>query len=130
MKDSRLFDFSRKDDFCWVSMIRLPDFVTREEFDWATREAKEKKKTDFSSVKYLTIQEGLCVQCMHVGSYDGESATISAMRAFAEAQGYALDLTDVRPHHEIYLSDPRKCEPEKLKTVIRIPITRVEAGNR
>lgn len=124
MKDSRLFDFSRKDDFCWVSMIRLPDFVTREEFDWATREAKEKKKTDFSSVKYLTIQEGLCVQCMHVGIYDDESATISAMRSYAKEQGYKIDLNEMRRHHEIYLGDPRKTRSEKLKTVIRIPVTK------
>lgn len=124
LKDSRLFDFSRKDDFCWVSMIRLPDFVTREEFDWATREAKEKKKTDFSSVKYLTIQEGLCVQCMHIGRYDDEPITISAMRSYAEEQGYKFDLNEMRRHHEIYLGDPRKTQPEKLKTVIRVPVSK------
>ncbi len=130
MNDGRPFDFARKDEFCWISMIRLPDFVGKQDFEWAVAEGSAKKKTDLSAAGFFTFDEGLCVQCMHVGSYDGESATISAMRAFAEAQGYALDLTDVRPHHEIYLSDPRKCAPEKLKTVIRIPITRVEAGNR
>ncbi len=130
MNDGRSFDFARKDEFCWISMIRLPDFVGKQDFEWAVAEGSAKKKTDLSAAGFFTFDEGLCVQCMHVGSYDGESATISAMRAFAEAQGYALDLTDVRPHHEIYLSDPRKCAPEKLKTVIRIPITRAEAGNR
>ena len=122
LKDSNQFDFSRKDDFCWVSMIRLPDFVTKEEFDWAIREATDKKKTDFSSVEYLTVQEGLCVQCMHIGSYDDEPVTISAMHAYAKEQGYEIDLNEKRRHHEIYLGDPRKTRPENLKTVIRIPI--------
>lgn len=103
-------------------MIRLPDFVTKEEFDWAIREATDKKKTDFSSVEYLTVQEGLCVQCMHVGIYDDEPATISAMHAYAKEQGYEIDLNEKRRHHEIYLGDPRKTRPENLKTVIRIPI--------
>ena len=101
--------------------IRPPDFVTREDFDWAVSEAAAKKKLDFSAVELLRVGEGLCVQCMHTGPYDGEPATIDAMRAFAE-EGYAPDFSESRLHHEICLSDPHKCAPEKLKTVIRHPI--------
>lgn len=115
-------DYSHKEDFQWISMIRLPDFVTREEFAWAKEEAAAKKKTDFSRVEFMTYEEGLCVQCMHVGSYDEEPATIEAMDAFAAAQGYVTDLESGRRHHEIYLSDARKCKPENLKTVIRHPL--------
>jgi hypothetical protein len=96
--------------------------VTRSDFEWATEEATRKKKMDFSKVEFLTVEEGLCVQCMHTGSYDDEPATVSMMHEFIESQGYALDITDKRLHHEIYLSDPRKVAPEKLKTVIRLPI--------
>ncbi len=115
-------DYARKDDFNFISCIRLPDFVTREDFDWAVSEAAAKKNLDFSAVELLRVDEGLCVQCMHAGPYDDEPATISAMRAFAAEQGYAPDFSESRLHHEIYLSDPRKCAPEKLKTVIRHPI--------
>lgn len=115
-------DYARKDDFNFISCIRLPDFVTREDFDWAVSEAAAKKKLDFSAVELLRVDEGLCVQCMHTGPYDDEPATISAMRAFAAERGYAPDFSEARLHHEIYLSDPRKCAPEKLKTVIRHPI--------
>lgn len=122
MNDGKAFDYTRKDDLCWISMIRLPDFVKQQDFDWAAEEAAAKKKIDVSAVEFFTLNEGLCVQCMHVGSYDEEPTTISAMCAFAETQGYAFNLNDTRLHHEIYLSDPRKTAPEKLKTVIRIPI--------
>ena len=115
-------DYARKDDFNFISCIRLPDFVTREDFDWAVSEAAAKKKLDFSSVELLRVDEGLCVQCMHTGPYDDEPATIDAMRTFAAERGYAPDFSEARLHHEIYLSDPRKCAPEKLKTVIRHPI--------
>ena len=115
-------DYSHKENFRWISVIRLPDFVTRSDFEWATEEATRKKKMDFSKVEFLTVEEGLCVQCMHTGSYDDEPATVSMMHEFIESQGYALDITDKRLHHEIYLSDPRKVAPEKLKTVIRLPI--------
>ena len=115
-------DYSHKENFRWISVIRLPDFVTRSDFEWATEEATRKKKMDFSKVEFLTVEEGLCVQCMHTGSYDDEPATVSMMHEFIESQGYALDITDKRLHHEIYLSDPRKVAPEKLKTVIRHPI--------
>lgn len=115
-------DYGHKENFQWISAIRLPDFVTQSDFEWATEEATRKKKMDFSKVEFLTVEEGLCVQCMHTGSYDDEPATVSMMHEFIESQGYALDITDKRLHHEIYLSDPRKVAPEKLKTVIRHPI--------
>jgi hypothetical protein len=115
-------DYSRKDDFNWISVIRLPDFVTREDFEWAVEEATKKKKTDFSKVEFFTYDEGLCVQCMHIGPYDDEPATVELMHKFMEEQGYELDITDERMHHEIYLSDARKVAPEKLKTVVRHPI--------
>ena len=118
-------DYSHKESFQFISLIRLPDFVTKEDFDWAVAEATKKKKVNFSKVKFLTYNEGLCVQCMHIGSYDDEPATIAAMHEYAEQSGYELDITPNRYHHEIYLSDPRKCEPAKLKTVVRHPIKKV-----
>ena len=115
-------DYSRKEDFRWISLIRLPDFVTRDEFQWAVEEGTRKKKKDFSKVEFLSIDEGLCVQCMHIGPYDAEPETVALMHEFIDQQGYTLDITDERHHHEIYLSDARKVAPEKLKTVIRHPI--------
>ena len=115
-------DYNKKEDMEFTSMIRLPDFVTKEEFDWAISEANNKKKQDFSKVEYLIYDEGLCVQCMHIGSYDNEPATIEMMKSYAEENGYEIDITDSRFHHEIYLSDPRRCDESKLKTVIRHPI--------
>lgn len=115
-------DYSRKEDFNFISVIRLPDFVTKEDFDWAISEATKKKETDFSKVEFLTYDEGLCVQCMHIGSYDDEPATIQIMHDFMTTEGYELDITDKRFHHEIYLSDARRVAPERLKTVIRHPI--------
>ena len=102
--------------------MRLPDFVTEDDFSWAVKEATKKKKLDFSRAEFLTVEEGLCVQCMHIGSYDDEPATVKRMHESMEQQGYELDLTDKRLHHEIYLSDARKVAPEKRKTVIRHPI--------
>ena len=122
---SNTIDYAHKENFEWISVIRLPDFVTKADFDWAVQEATAKKKLDFSPVEFLTVDEGLCVQCMHIGPYDDEPATVAAMDAFVQANGYANDLTDVRRHHEIYLSDVRKTVPEKLKTVIRHPIKKV-----
>ena len=122
---SNAIDYAHKENFEWISVIRLPDFVTKADFDWAVQEATAKKKLDFSPVEFLTVNEGLCVQCMHIGPYDDEPATVAAMDAFVQANGYANDLTDVRRHHEIYLSDVRKTVPEKLKTVIRHPIKKV-----
>ena len=115
-------DYANKDSFRWISVIRLPDFVTKEDFDWAVREATAKKKQDFSKVEFFTYDEGLCVQCMHIGAYDDEPATVQLMHDFMEREGYELDITDKRLHHEIYLSDARKVAPEKLKTVIRHPV--------
>ena len=115
-------DYAHKENFHWISLIRLPDFVTKADFDWAIAEATKKKKTDFSPVEFLTYDEGLCVQCMHIGSYDDEPATVAKIHAFIEQKGYAPDITDQRFHHEIYLSDARRVAPEKLKTVIRHPI--------
>ena len=115
-------DYEKKTDFHWISLIRLPDFVTKADFDWAIEEATRKKKQDFSSVEFLTYGEGLCVQCMHLGSYDEEPTTIAAMEAYAQAQGYVIDINNSRFHHEIYLSAPRKTVPEKRKTVLRHPI--------
>ena len=115
-------DYGRKEDFNFISVIRLPDFVSREDFDWAVQEATKKKKTDFSKVEFFHYEEGLCVQCMHLGSYDDEPATVEAMHQLAEREGYQLDINEKRMHHEIYLSDPRKTEPAKLKTVVRHPI--------
>ena len=115
-------DYSHKETFNFISVIRLPDFVTREVFDWAAAEASVKKKTDFSKVEMLTVEEGLCVQCMHIGPYDDEPATIRLMHDFVAEQGYEPDFSGSRLHHEIYLSDARKTAPEKNKTVIRHPI--------
>lgn len=122
MKDGGAMDYGRKGDFCWISLIRLPDFVTRADFDWAIAEAGRKKKQDFSPVEFLTYAEGLCVQCMHVGSYDDEPATLESMEEFAARQGYVPDITPERYHHEIYLSDARKVPPEKRRTVLRVPV--------
>ena len=115
-------DYAHKETFNWTAVIRLPDFVTREVFDWAVQEATKKKKIDCSIAEYLQVDEGLCVQCLHVGSYDDEPATVEAMDAFAREQGYVIDLSQDRRHHEVYLSDARKVAPEKLKTIIRHPI--------
>ena len=118
-------DYSHKENFQWISVIRLPDFVTKADFDWAIEEATRKKKMDFSKVEFLEIEEGLCVQCMHSGSYDDEPATIAAMDKFIADNGYENDISDTRRHHEIYLSDARKVALEKLKTVIRHPIKKL-----
>ena len=119
-------DYGRKEDFNFISVIRLPDFVKKEDFDWAIEEATRKKKTDFSKVEFWTYDEGLCVQCMHLGSYDDEPATVKAMQQHAEALGYEEDFESGRLHHEIYLSDPRRTDPAKLKTVVRHPIRKRE----
>lgn len=116
------FDYNRKEDMNFISVIRLPDFVTENDFKWAVDEATKKKKQDFSKVEFLTYDEGICVQCMHIGSYDNEPETVDWMHRYMEENGYELDITDSRLHHEIYLSDPRRCDESKLKTVVRHPI--------
>ena len=115
-------DYSKKDEFNWISIIRLPDFITRENFDWAVKTASEKKKIDCSKAEFLTIEEGLCVQIMHIGSFDDEPASLEKMDKYLEENGYEKDFSDTRLHHEIYLSDPRKSTPDKQKTVIRHPV--------
>ncbi|MDE7014498.1 MAG: GyrI-like domain-containing protein [Kineothrix sp.] len=118
-------DYAHKEKLEWISMIRLPEFVTEEEFQWAIKEASEKKQADFSKVEFFTYHEGLCVQCMHVGSYDNEPATIEGMEQYILDNGFVGDISDSRFHHEIYLSDPRRCAPEKLRTVIRHPVKKI-----
>ena len=116
------FDYADKSSLNWISAIRLPDFVTQEDFDWAVAEATRKKKIDCSRAELLKITEGECVQIMHIGSYDDEPATVALMDDFLQANHYINDLTPTRLHHEIYLSDPRKTAVDKLKTVIRHPV--------
>ncbi len=115
-------DPKRKAELGWISCIRLPEFVTPDVFDWAVQEATRKKMADFSKAEMITVDEGLCVQCMHLGSYDDEPATIDALRSYAESEGLRFDQNGKRLHHEIYLSDPRRVAPERLKTVLRIPV--------
>ena len=115
-------DYAHKELFNWISVIRLPDFVTKEEFNWAVAEATARKKEDFSNVEFLTINEGICVQCMHTGPYDDEPATVEMMHRYMDQEGYQLDINEERLQHEIYLSDVRKTASDKLKTVIRHPI--------
>ncbi|MDK2966451.1 GyrI-like domain-containing protein [Lacrimispora sp.] len=115
-------DYSNKDTFNWISVIRLPDFVTKEDFNWAVKEAGRKKRLDCSSAEFLTVDEGLCVQIMHMGPFDEEPATVAVMDEYLHENGYINDMSDIRLHHEIYLSDTRKVQPAKWKTVIRHPI--------
>ena len=119
-------DYTNKDAFQWISVIRLPDFITEKDFNWAVETAAKKKKLDCSSAEFLTIDEGLCVQIMHIGAYDNEPETVAVMDAFLEETGYVNDFSETKLHHEIYLSDPRRIAPEKLKTVIRHPIRKVQ----
>ena len=118
-------DYNQKNKFNFISVIRLPDFVTKKDFDWAIEEATNKKKQDFSKVEFFTYDEGECVQCMHLGPFDNEPATVELMHKYMEENGYELDITDKRMHHEIYLSDPRRCSEDKLKTVLRHPVKKV-----
>lgn len=115
-------DYSNKNGFQWISVIRLPDFVKQEDLKWAVEEASVKKKTDLSQVEFLSLDEGLCVQCMHTGPYDDEPATVEAMDRFLAENGYENDFSDERRHHEIYLTDARRTAPAKMKTVIRHPV--------
>ena len=118
-------DYTRKADFRWISVIRLPDFVTKADFEWAVEEAERKKKQDFSKVEFLTIAEGLCVQCMHIGPFDEEPATIEKMDQYLLENGYRNDFSEGRLHHEIYLSDARRVAPERWKTVVRHPVKKL-----
>lgn len=118
-------DYTDKGLFNWISVIRLPDFITKEDFKWAVETATKKKKLDCSLAEFMTIDEGLCIQIMHLGAFDDEPATVALMDTYLEQNGYVNDMNKVRLHHEIYLSDPRKVAPEKCKTVIRHPIKKV-----
>lgn len=115
-------DYGNKDSFNWISVIRLPNFVTKKDFEWAVETATQKKKLDCSNAEFLTIDEGLCVQIMHIGPFDNEPETVAIMDAFLEENGYENDINENRIHHEIYMSDARTVAPEKRKTVIRHPI--------
>lgn len=115
-------DYNNKDTFQWISVIRLPDFITRTDFEWAVQTAREKKGLDCSVAEFMTVEEGLCVQMMHLGSFDTEPVSIARMDAYLQEQGYENDFGEGRFHHEIYLSDARRVAPEKWKTVIRHPI--------
>ena len=115
-------DHNNKDAFNWISVIRLPDFISERDFAWAVQTAAKKKKIDCSPAEFLTIDEGLCVQIMHLGSFDSEPATIALMEGYIKEQGFVNDLSEQRLHHEIYMSDARRVAPEKWKTVIRHPI--------
>ena len=119
-------DYSDKSTFHWISVIRLPDFVSTEDFEWAVKTAAKKKKIDCSSAEFLTVDEGLCVQIMHTGPFDEEPATVALMDEYLEENGYVNDFTDKRLHHEIYMSDARKVAPQNWKTVIRHPIRKKE----
>lgn len=118
-------DSSDKSAFNWISVIRLPDFITRKDFEWAVATASAKKKLDCSAAEFVSIEEGLCVQMMHIGPFDDEAASIAQMEAYLERNGYVKDLTDSRMHHEIYMSDVRRVAPEKWKTVIRLPVRKL-----
>jgi len=119
-------DYRCKSSFCWISVIRLPDFITKDNFEWSVKTAEQKKKLDCSKAEFLTVDEGLCVQIMHTGPFDDEPASVGLMDRFLTENGYENDFTDERRHHEIYLSDARKVLPEKWKTVIRHPIKKKE----
>ncbi|HIR60131.1 MAG TPA: GyrI-like domain-containing protein, partial [Candidatus Faecivivens stercoravium] len=118
-------DYSRKADFHWISVLRLPGFVAKKDFTWAVETAEKKKKIDCSGAKLWTLEEGLCVQALHLGPYDTEPETVARMDAFLAENGFRNDFSRERMHHEIYLSDPRKTPPEKWKTIIRHPIRKV-----
>ena len=122
-------DYTDKSTFNWISVIRLPGFIYKADFDWAVATATEKKKLDCSSAEYLTVDEGLCLQIMHLGPFDHEPATVALMDEFLEKNGYINDMSEIRLHHEIYLSDARKVAPEKWKTVIRHPIKKAQGGH-
>ena len=117
-------DYADKAAFNWISVIRLPEFITQKDFEWAVETASEKKKLDCSSAEFLTVDEGLCVHIMHIGAFDDEPQTVTLMDEYIAQNGYENDITESRLHHEIYLSDARKVAPEKWKTVIRHPIKR------
>ena len=124
--DKKNVDYLHKEKFHWISVIRLPDFISKKDFDWAVERASIKKKIDCSKVEFFTFEEGLCVQMMHQGSFDEEETTVEIMNQYLQEKGYRNDFNKSRLHHEIYLSDARKVIPEKWKTVIRHPICKID----
>lgn len=125
-EDEKNIDYLHKEKFHWISVIRLPDFISKKDFDWAVEKVSMKKKMDCSKVEFFTFEEGLCVQMMHHGSFDEEETTIEIMNQYLQKNGYRNDFNKSRLHHEIYLSDARKVAPEKWKTVIRHPICKID----
>ena len=123
--DVKGVDYTNKATFNWISVIRLPDFRLEYDLIWAKETAAKKKKLDCSSVEFLTVDEGLCVQIMHVGSFDDEPVSVALMDTYLEQNGYVNDMNTERLHHEIYMSDARKVPPEKWKTVIRHPVKKI-----
>jgi len=124
LENNEDFTFENKSEYCWISLIRLPEFADGQVFVWACQEVSKKKKIDTTKAKFLKITEGLCVQCLHIGSYNDEQKTLKRMNDFVDENGLQCDMNEARRHHEIYLSDPRKTEESKLKTVLRIPVKR------
>ena len=120
--NSNTIDYQHKEDFNWISMIRLPDFITKKDVDWAITTANAKKQKSHSQVYFFKLEEGLCVQCMHRGSFDDEPATLELIHSYIDNNDLLTDISETRRHHEIYLSDPRKCKAENIKTVLRIPV--------
>ena len=120
--NSNTIDYQHKEDFNWISMIRLPDFITKKDVDWAITTANAKKQKSHSQVYFFTLEEGLCVQCMHRGNFDDEPATLELIHSYIDNNDLLTDISETRRHHEIYLSDPRKCKAENIKTVLRIPV--------
>lgn len=125
-EDEKNIDYLHKEKFHWISVIRLPDFISKKDFDWAVERVSIKKKIDCSKVEFFTFEEGLCVQMMHHGSFDEEETTIEIMNQYLQEKGYRNDFNKSRLHHEIYLSDARKVVSEKWKTVIRHPICKID----
>ena len=125
MENKKGIDYARKEEFHWISLIRLPEFVKEKDVEWAKEQATFKKKKDFSKVKFFTYDDGCCVQCLHLGSYDDEPQTVDKMHQYIKEQGYVLDINDERYHHEIYLSDGRRSDVTKMKTIIRHPIRKL-----
>lgn len=129
--DEGKIEFLDKSKFHWTSMIRQPEFVTDEVFKWSCSEVlKKKPQLDISKARFRVLKEGLCVQMMHIGPFDNETETVNEIEDYIEKSNLRNAISEVnddgriRRHHEIYLSDPRKIDKQKIKTVLRIPVER------
>jgi len=129
--DESAYDPAKKDELCWTAMIRQPEFVTPDLFAWAQTQVRHKKPVlDPGQARLVRWCEGLCIQALHLGPYDAEPATVARMAAKAASLGLKEELATIQPdgsrrrHHEIYLSDPGRVAPDKLKTIIRHPVAR------